>query len=224
LETNLDSISADQREQNTEEFVLQNAKITQKLDPTIPVKNSENRAEFEHQFEASQQSKFAAKFDPNFSQIGEQLTEEGGPNTDKIASIIDPNLGSISQENSSQFETNFNEIAPTDEDEIDDNFDDGDDEIEGNLEKKRGRYHVKASMIAERYQCSLEQIRLAVENEQLPANNRLVISNRTDKETDPVEEWKIKTSSLDGWVPPLLPKKRGRRPRQTKKLVEAAIS
>jgi hypothetical protein len=92
-------------------------------------------------------------------------------------------------------------------------------EFDGNKDRstRRGPYHLTAEEVAAKYACTLEHIKYSVEQGQLR------LSNRTNQEIDPLPEWKVLTSSLEGWIPPQLPKKRGR-PRKQQEQELAQIS
>ncbi|SRR5579884_361796 len=182
---------------NTEGIpAVKRAKITQKLDPNTALNTHEIQPEI------------AANSSTNF-----------GANHEQMDTSISPNLGEIETPPAAQFPANLGTTTVVFESEFGPNFEGPEEEIEANLEGatkgNRGPYHMTAREIADQYQCSLEQVHAAVEQ------NMIRVSGRTNRKTDPLPEWKILISSLEGFTPPQLPKKRGRKPAR---VLEAANS
>jgi hypothetical protein len=187
------------RDQNTEAIEALTPKITGQL----PSNSSSDGQENTHGFSEGFSSELETPFSTNAKQFSTKSSEE----KDQIHTDFPEQ--EIRSEPS--IFTNLTEDEHARGHELGDNFatDEADipDELSANSEysTKRGPYHLTAQEIAEKYHCSLDQVKNAVEQEQLR------LSNRTEKERDPLEEWKILTSSLEGWTPP---KKRGRPKKQ----------
>jgi len=182
---------------NTEGIpAVKRTKITQKLDPNTAL----NTHEIQPEIAANSPTHFAA-------------------NNEQMDTSISPNLGKIETPPAAQIPANLGTTTVVFESEFGPNVESPEDEIEANLEGgtkgNRGPYHMTAREIADQYQCSLEQVHAAVEQ------NMIRVSGRTNRETDPLPEWKILISSLEGFIPPQLPKKRGRKPAR---VLEAANS
>ncbi len=172
---------------NTEGMaVVKAAKITRKLAP--------NELLNPHEIQSKNNGESATNF---------------GPNSEQMETIISPNLDGIAATPVAYIALNLEAANLITESEMETNVASAEDEIEANLAKgNRGPYHMMVREIADQYQCSLEQVHAAVEQ------NMIRVSGRTNRETDPLPEWKILISSLEGFVPPTLPKKRGRKPAQ----------
>jgi hypothetical protein len=141
------------------------------------------------------------------SEINSESVAHFGPNHEQIEMAISSNLGEITAMPAGYIALNLEAAALATQGELGTNFEGAEDEIEGNLAKgNRGPYHMTVREIADQYQCSLEQVHAAVEQ------NMIRVSGRTNQKADPLPEWKILISSLEGFVPPQLPKKRGRKP------------
>ncbi|SRR6266487_31371 len=191
--------SAPSGAQNTEAIeAIRLPKITRHLTPDMLPGAEENTEGFSDTIPSGLETPFS----PNREQhlVNTSLDHEDIPSDFAAQEILSTqpifaNLPTSEETGEHEFDTNFDEDEEAKEGEFDANKE---------RSTRRGPYHLTAEEVAEKYGCTVDQVKYAVEQ------NQLRLSNRTDQSIDPVEGWKILTSSLEGWTPPMLPKKRGR--------------